>query len=72
MTTYLGREAVVVLLSVLLTGSASSAPEETPTNKEPSVGTAFYDHRVKNVSGEDVSLSRYRGEVCLVVNVASK
>jgi glutathione peroxidase len=33
---------------------------------------SIYDFTVKNIQGEDVSLSRYRGKVLLIVNVASK
>jgi len=32
----------------------------------------FYDFNVKNIRGEEVSMSTYKGKVVLVVNVASK
>lgn len=32
----------------------------------------FYDYKVKNISGEDVSMSEYKGKVLLIVNTASK
>lgn len=32
----------------------------------------FYDYKVKNISGEDVSMSDYKGKVVLIVNTASK
>lgn len=32
----------------------------------------FYDYKVKNISGEDVSMSDYKGKVVLIVNIASK
>lgn len=32
----------------------------------------FYDYKVKNISGEDVSMSEYKGKVVLIVNTASK
>lgn len=32
----------------------------------------IYDFTVKNIRGEDISLSRYRGKVLLIVNVASE
>ncbi len=32
----------------------------------------IYDFTVKNIQGEDVSLSKYRGKVVLIVNTASK
>lgn len=33
---------------------------------------SIYDFTVKNIKGEDVSLSEYRGQVMLIVNTASK
>ena len=32
----------------------------------------FYDYKVKNISGEDVSMSEYKRKVVLIVNTASK
>ena len=32
----------------------------------------FYDYKVKNISGADVSMSEYNGKVVLIVNTASK
>lgn len=32
----------------------------------------FYDYKVKNISGEDVSMSEYKGKVLFIVNTASK
>ncbi|EMY79206.1 glutathione peroxidase [Leptospira weilii serovar Ranarum str. ICFT] len=32
----------------------------------------FYDFKVKDIKGKDVSLSKYKGKVIMVVNVASK
>lgn len=32
----------------------------------------FYDYKVKSISGEDVSMSEYKGKVVLIVNTASK
>lgn len=32
----------------------------------------FYDYNVKSISGEDVSMSEYKGKVVLIVNTASK
>ncbi len=33
---------------------------------------SIYDFTVKNIEGEDISLSKYKGKVLLIVNVASK
>lgn len=32
----------------------------------------FYDYNVKSISGEEVSMSEYKGKVVLIVNTASK
>lgn len=32
----------------------------------------MHDFQMTSIDGEDVSLSSYEGQVCLVVNVASK
>lgn len=34
--------------------------------------TGFYDFQAKLINGQSISMSRYRGQVVLVVNVASK
>lgn len=36
------------------------------------LNTSFYDFTVKDIDGNDVELSRYKGKKVLVVNVASK
>ncbi len=33
---------------------------------------SIYDIIVKDIRGKEVALSKYRGDVCLIVNVASK
>lgn len=33
---------------------------------------SIYDFNVKNLDGEDVSLSKYKGKVLIIVNIASK
>ncbi|EMJ60305.1 MULTISPECIES: glutathione peroxidase [Leptospira] len=33
---------------------------------------SFYDFKVKDIKGNDISLSKYKGKVVMVVNVASK
>lgn len=32
----------------------------------------FFDLTMNSITGESVNLERYRGQVCLVVNVASR
>ncbi|MGK9477024.1 glutathione peroxidase [Melioribacter sp. OK-6-Me] len=38
----------------------------------PQTKSNIYDFNVKDIDGKDVSLSKYRGKVLLIVNVASK
>lgn len=52
-----------ILLALALIFNLSFTKE-----KEMSV----YDFTVKNIDGEDISLSKYKGKVLLIVNVASK
>lgn len=58
-------------------GAPSLAGDETGRSKEPPVpataeAKSVHEFTVKDIDGKDVPLSRYRGEVCLIVNVASK
>ncbi|KAL6442633.1 hypothetical protein ACFW04_002630 [Cataglyphis niger] len=41
-------------------------------NKDYNSATSIYDFTANNIKGEEVPLSKYRGHVCLIVNVASK
>ncbi len=34
--------------------------------------TDFYDFEMKSITGDSIKLSQFAGEVCLVVNVATK
>ncbi len=52
-----------ILLMLILTLNIAFTKE-----KEMSI----YDFTVKNIDGKDVSLSKYKGKVLLIVNVASK
>lgn len=38
---------------------------------DPKNASSIFDFTVKNLDGEDVPLEKFRGKVCLVVNVAS-
>lgn len=40
--------------------------------KDPKKANSIYDFSVKDIKGNDVSLEKYKGHVCLIVNVASK
>jgi len=45
----------------------------TPSAVEAGDGSAFFEFSAKNLEGtEEISFDRYKGKVCLVVNVASQ
>lgn len=56
---------VTVIASICLLGQGTSMPKPQPPK-------GFYDFAVKDIDGKMVKLSKYRGKVVLVVNVASK
>lgn len=39
---------------------------------DPKNATSIYDFTVKDTYGNDVSLDKYKGKVCLIVNIASQ
>lgn len=73
-----------VVLSILLLGAVTAedcgneqeqCPATTPAafdqEKDWSKADTIYDFRAKDIHGNDVSLDKYRGHVCIIVNVAS-
>lgn len=68
----------LIILSAVLTGFAcsdnntGSKLNNKNIMKEASDTINIYDVKVKSISGEDISLSNYRGKVLMIVNVASK
>lgn len=57
--------SIVVISSILLAKNFAPSPS---TN----VAKSVHEFSVKNIDGQDVNLSTYKGKVALVVNVASK
>ncbi|GJM26277.1 MAG: glutathione peroxidase [Phycisphaerae bacterium] len=51
---------------------AEEASKESKTTDETKMKTSVLDFEMKSISGEDVKLEKYRGDVLLIVNVASK
>lgn len=47
--------------------STMGEPDESWKN-----ATSIYDFKVEDIEGNEVSLEKYRGHVCLIVNIASK
>jgi len=39
---------------------------------DPTKASSIYEFSAKTIDGEDVSLDKYKGKVCIIVNVASK
>lgn len=59
---------VCYVSSLLLTpGMALAEDQPAPTAAKP-----IYDFAVKDIDGKEVSLSKYKGDVLLIVNVASE
>jgi len=57
-----------VLAVVALVGLVCSAVADANGSTR---AKSFFDFTVKSLDGKDVALSKYKGDVCLVVNVAS-
>lgn len=72
MTNRLMTLAIVAVLTVGL----EIAPGQVRAAEQSADATtsvkSIYDFTVKDIDGEDVKLSRYKGDVLLIVNVASK
>jgi len=39
---------------------------------DPLTATSIYEFSAKDIDGNEISLEKYRGQVCVIVNVASK
>lgn len=67
---------VTPILGVLLTSVAAmhALAQDAPSAEKANAMKAksIYDFTVKGNDGKDVALAKYRGQVMLVVNVASK
>lgn len=59
--------AIAVSVSVASADSDKKADEDSPKK-----GTSVYDFTVRDIDGQEVKLSSYKGKVLLIVNVASK
>jgi glutathione peroxidase len=62
------RIAPLILLAIAVLCVPRVVPAEEPAKKPTSV----LDFPVKNIDGKDVDLSRFKGEVLLIVNTASQ
>jgi hypothetical protein len=63
---------VVCGSSTMLYAGQSLCLIQVKTTQRSIAMTAYHDISMKSISGEDVDFSDYRGQLCLLVNVASQ
>ncbi|GLT73673.1 hypothetical protein SLA2020_455130 [Shorea laevis] len=61
-----------LLLATFLDRLELDPPSSSSPNMAQETSKSIYDFNVKDIRGNDASLSEYRGKVLLIVNVASK
>jgi len=64
--------SVVATSAVVLSGGCSNAAPQDAETLERWEGTSFFDLQTRTLEGEPAELAQWRGDVVLVVNVASK
>ncbi|XP_066254531.1 uncharacterized protein [Euwallacea similis] len=57
-------------IRAMTSAAAASLPMSNPQNYKEA--KAIYEFTVKDIKGEEVSLEKYKGHVCIIVNVASR
>ena len=63
----------VVSTGTLVLGMAGARTDAaTPAAPKPAAPSSVYDFTVTGIDGDDVKLENYKGDVLLIVNVASK
>ena len=63
----------VLIAGGLAATLACATVAQEPEAAKPTVAAkSIYDFTVRNIDGKKVSLSKYQGDVMLIVNVASK
>ncbi|XP_074028164.1 glutathione peroxidase-like [Leptinotarsa decemlineata] len=50
----------------------TTSPKKMTTNQNYKDAQSIYEFSAKDIKGNDVSLEKYRGHVCIIVNVASQ
>ena len=60
------------MLATLVSMAILGCHTQSVTPQTPTQPKTIYDFTMKDIDGKDVSLSKYKGKVILVVNVASK
>lgn len=71
----MGKLAVILILTVigvLVAMAYKYGLILNPSPKEPVSETSLYDFTLKDIDGNDINLGRYKGNVILIVNTASR
>lgn len=64
--------AILTVIGVLVAMAYKYGLILNPSPKEPVSETSLYDFTLKDIDGNDVNLGRYKGNVILIVNTASR
>ncbi len=64
--------SVVAAVPLALLAPAVGDPAKDQRKASKVAAKSIYDFSVKDIDGKDVSLLKYKGDVMLIVNVASK
>lgn len=70
---FIGRVQLLSTAAIALRWFATTSVVMAASNPvDFKTASSIYDFTVKDIKGEDVSLEKYRGHVCIIVNVASQ
>ncbi len=63
-----------LIIAIALLAAAGLRPPTAPGSSEVEMAepVSVYDLTVKDIDGDEVKLSKYEGDVLLIVNVASR
>ena len=61
-----------LITAAVFTGLSSFRPVMASANVNWEDAKSIYDFNAKTIDGDEVSLDKYRGHVCIIVNVASQ
>lgn len=63
--------SLLAIAAIFTAGNVTMA-DETKTEEKPAKVTSVHDLKLNSLDGKEVELSKYKGKVLLVVNVASR
>ena len=67
---YVTMSALAAMAVGVAAGLCAEGGDRKPDQQKDA--PSIYSFTMRNIDGEEVSLAKYRGQVCLVVNVASR